>query len=150
MNNRNMKESLEHEMDQVIIYDPTENLSHLIKKVLDQDHNRNQIDNRYHNDEIRGVITDSQPESLEWRELNKIYLLYSYGLDLDENDIYFTPKNRQYSTKNMAIITMRPKEEPEKILNYLHKNNINNLQFSNKGNRNNLAGIHCNISINNK
>ena len=48
------------------------------------------------------------------------------------------------------MITTRPKEKPERILDHIHDGKINNLQISNKGNRNNLAGIHCNISINNK
>ena len=150
MNSKNMKPRLEHQMNQIIVYDPTENLSYLIKKVLDQDRNQNKINNLNHEYKIREEITESQNESLEWRELNKMYLLHSYDLDLKEDDIHFTPKNRQYLKKNMIIITMRPKEEPEKIPTHLYNSNINNLQIWNKEERNNLAGIYCNISINEK
>ena len=94
-----MKPRLEHEMNQFIVNDPTENLSYLIKKVLGKDHNQNQINSLNHEYKLREGITESQNESLEWRELNKMYLLYSYDLDLKEDDIHFTPKNRQYLKK---------------------------------------------------
>ena len=63
INNRDMKRSLEHEMDQIMIYDPTENLGYLIKKVLDQNYNSNQTNNLDCNGENREGITNSQTES---------------------------------------------------------------------------------------
>ena len=117
--------------------------------MISQNFSENQIKNINYDQIPREEITESQTESMDLRELNRLYLLYSYNLDPTEDNIHFTPKNRLYLDKNVMIITMEPQETSEEILNHLHEDKINNLQFSNKENRNNLAGIHCNISLHN-
>ena len=92
INSGNIKRKIENEMEHHMIYEPIENLDYIIRKILRQEYRQHTT--KYLNkvntleEHIEGLEHD--PE--EWKELNKMYILYSYGLDLEEDDILFYTK----------------------------------------------------------